>query len=600
MATDLRGIPGAGNGRRRRPSRVVGGAPTTSPWRRRGRAATGVEALGTLTTGIRPPRRGWTPRRRRSIPWSTAAIALGFGLLGTFVWLQFWQATRVDVRIDGLSDGDQLSVNAAADLDVRIDIAQLDLEAGVEPTLFFDGFPADPETYEVSDVGVRWQPPPLDEGAHVLSMSIGRPLLDDAEFSWSFVVDGTAPVIDVATPQPPAPICEAVTVEGRVETGLARLTVDGEPLEADDGRFELSYDQPPTGPIVIEATDMAGNRAVAQVVVPVRYPATQGVHVSAAAWGYEPLRRHVLDLVDAGKVSAIQLDIKDESGVVGYPSDVELAGRIGAVRPSFDLAEAVSTLHERGVRVVGRIVAFRDAPLATWAVANDRMHMVVQDADGEMLTNYGGFTNLADPDVRRYNLDLALEAVELGVDEILWDYVRRPEGNLAGMEFPGLALSPGASEASAITDAVVSFLAETGAALRDRCVYQGASLFGIAARNPDAVGQSVPDIARHVDYIAPMLYPSHWVKGEYRVDHPNAQPYDIVERALSDFLRKAAGTGVSFNLWVQDFSIGVPYGPAEVRAQIDAARSLGVDNWLLWNASVRYTAGAITPDIVSR
>jgi len=326
------------------------------------------------------------------------------------------------------------------------------------------------------------------------------------------------------------------------------------------------------------------------------------VHVTAAAWGYRPLREHVLDLVDAGKVSAVQLDIKDEGGVVGYDSDVELAREIGAVRPEFVLEDAVELLKGKGVRVIGRIVAFRDGPLARWAFENGREDYVIQTPEGDMLSKYGGFTNVANADVRAYNIELAMEAVDRGVDEILWDYVRRPEGDIEGMVFPGLDVprsdDPAEAEKQAVSDAVVAFLAEAGEPLRRECVYQGASLFGVAARNPDAIGQPVPAIARHVDYIAPMLYPSHWVRGEYRVPHPNAQPYEIVQRSLQDFITKAAGSGVAFNVWVQDFSIGIPYGPREVRAQIDAARDLGVESWLLWNATVRYTPEAITPDIV--
>jgi len=394
-------------------------------------------------------------------------------------------------------------------------------------------------------------------------------------------------------------MCGRVNFTGRAVTGLASSTADGADLDlGDNGTFELSFDQPPTGPVLIEAEDTAGNRAAAEIVVPVQYPSTQGVHVTAAAWGYDPLREHVLEMVDAGKVSAVQLDIKDEGGIVGYDSDVDLAHEIGAVRQEYVLEDAVDLLHDKGVRVIGRTVAFRDAPLALWAVENGRMDHVVQDADGGLLSKYGGFTNVANKTVREYNIDLAMEAVDRGVDEILWDYVRRPEGDLDGMVFPGLQIREGSSEAHAINDTVVSFLAEAGDPLREECVYQGASLFGVAARNPDAIGQPVPAIARHVDYIAPMLYPSHWVRGEYRVEHPNAQPYDIINKSLSDFQRKAAGSGVAFNLWVQDFSIGIPYGPAEVRAQIDAARDLGVDNWLLWNATVRYTPEAITPEIV--
>ncbi len=531
------------------------------------------------------------------------AIALGFVALGVFIWQQFWSATRVDVEVAGLEPDSHLTLEEASALDVRIDIAQLDIETGITPTLFFNGFPADDETYEVSDTGVHWTPPPVEEGVHELSMSVGRPLLDDARFQWSFVVDGTPPMIEVVSPQPAAPICSPVTVTGRAETGLASLTVDGDHLElAEDGTFTLRYDQPPTGPVLIQAEDVAGNRSAAEIVIPVEYPSTQGIHVTAAAWGYEPLRTHVLEMVDAGKVSAVQLDIKDEGGIVGYDSDVDLAHEIGAVRQEYVLEEAVDLLHDKGVRVIGRIVAFRDGPLARWAVENDQMDYVIQDNEGGLLSKYGGFTNVASPEVREYNIDLAMEAIDRGVDEILWDYVRRPEGDIAGMVFPGLQIpeaeDPDLAEKRAVNDNVVSFLAESGEPLREACIYQGASLFGIAARNPDAIGQPVPAIARHVDYIAPMLYPSHWVRGEYRVDHPNAQPYDIIEKSLSDFQRKAAGSGVAFNLWVQDFSIGIPYGPAEVRAQIDAARDLGVDNWLLWNATVRYTPDAITPDIV--
>lgn len=529
---------------------------------------------------------------------------MGFAALGFFIWQKFWTATRVEVEIVGLEDQAQLTVQEATSLDVRIGIADLDLEAGVTPTLFFNGLEASEDSYELSPAGFRWQPEPLDEGVHTLAMSIGRPLLDDAKFTWTFAVDGTPPMIDVVSPHPASPICAPVTVEGRIETGLASFQVDGEDQEVGaDGSFSLSFEQPPTGPILLTAEDVAGNRSSAEIVIPAEYPSTQGIHVTAAAWGYAPLREHVLSMVDAGKVSAVQLDIKDEGGIVGYDSDIDLAHEIGAVRQEYELEKAVDLLHAKGVRVIGRIVAFRDGPLARWAVENDRMDMVIQDTEGGLLSKYGGFTNVANPEVREYNIDLAMEAVDRGVDEILWDYVRRPEGDIDGMVFPGMPVPPGADSIAkkrAVNDQVVGFLAESGRPLREACIFQGASLFGIAARNPDAVGQPVPAIARHVDYIAPMLYPSHWVRGEYRVDHPNAQPYDIVAKSLSDFQRKAAGSGVAFNLWVQDFSIGIPYGPVEVRAQIDAARDLGVDNWLLWNATVRYTPEAISNDIVER
>src|SRR3546814_9747922 len=93
-----------------------------------------------------------------------------------------------------------------------------------------------------------------------------------------------------------------------------------------------------------------------------------------------------------------------------------------------DLAEAVATIEEHGARVIGRIVAFRDPVYAQAAWDAGRKDEVLQTPDGGMLSSYGGYTNYVHPAVQKYNLDLALEAVDAGAHDILWDYIHRPEG----------------------------------------------------------------------------------------------------------------------------------------------------------------------------
>jgi len=230
-------------------------------------------------------------------------------------------------------------------------------------------------------------------------------------------------------------------------------------------------------------------------------------------------------------------------------------------------------------------VAFRDPVLAKAAWERGNKDWVVQDDAGQPLGAYGGFSNFANADVQAYNLALAAEGARAGVDEILWDYVRRPEGPMSSMVFPGLQGS--------VADAIGGFLSQGQALLRPMKVLQGASVFGIAATRPDQVGQDVPTIARHTDYIAPMLYPSHWNKGEYGVADPNREPYDIVKASLADFVAEVAPTGRTLVPWLQDFDDGVRYGDAEVQAQVTAAKELGVESWLLWNPDTRYTASAL-------
>ena len=167
-------------------------------------------------------------------------------------------------------------------------------------------------------------------------------------------------------------------------------------------------------------------------------------------------------------------------------------------------------------------------------------------------------------------------------------YIRRPEGRLSDMTIPGL----GDDDPAPI---IVEFLAEARLALREYDVFQGVSVFGIAATRGEYIAQDVVEMANHVDYVAPMLYPSHWGRGEYGVEHPEAQPYDIIRQSLADFQRVLEGTNTSLVPWLQDFTMRVDYGPEQIKAQIDAAAALDIYNWLLWDPEVTYTADGIIP-----
>jgi hypothetical protein len=314
----------------------------------------------------------------------------------------------------------------------------------------------------------------------------------------------------------------------------------------------------------------------------------RGVHVTAIGWADSTLRRGILALIRQRRINTVELDLKDEGGVIGFGANIPYAKRIGSSQHIYDLPAAVAKLHKLGVRVVGRLVCFRDPIAASAAWRLGERDRVVQTPAGTPYSGYGGFTNVADPAIRRYNIAVAVAAARAGVDDILYDYVRRPDGPISSMRFPGLHGSP--------SQAVVDFLQESRLALRPYGTYLGASVFGIAATRPDQVAQNVPAMARQVDYIAPMLYPSHWHGGEYNLVDPNAEPYQIVLRSLRDFKRDVAGTGARLVPWLQDFSLGVTYGPKQVRAQIDAAARDGVHEFLLWDPAVTYDAGGLAPN----
>ena len=407
--------------------------------------------------------------------------------------------------------------------------------------------------------------------------------------TWQVRVDTRGPTISFDPPGVMIPYGHSIALAGSLEPG-AMLTANGRPvLVSGEGRFRLSWAKRPTGRISLVATDTLRNASTRHVWISMqpRRPAhpVRAVHVTFDAWADPTLHKGIVDLIDEGRINAVELDLKDESGTVGWNAAVPLAHESGAVKPIVDLPAAVKFLHTKGVRVIGRLVCFRDPILAGAAWKAGKRDEVIQTPGGQMYGGYGGFTNFANPAVRRYQIAIAVAAAKAGVDDVLYDYVRRPDGPLSTMAFPGLKGTPERS--------IASFLAETRAALKPYGTYLGASVFGVAATRPTEVAQDIPMMASHVDYISAMVYPSHWAPGEYGVANPNAQPYDIVQRSLEDFQRDVRGSGARVVPWLQDFSLGVDYGPTQVEDEIRGAHDAGIDEYLLWDPSVTYTAAAL-------
>ena len=322
-------------------------------------------------------------------------------------------------------------------------------------------------------------------------------------------------------------------------------------------------------------------------------PLTRAVHITGAAWAYKPKHDAVMALLKAHRINAIEVDIKDEDGIVNYASTVPLATTIGAVSKQYDVHAMVAEIHAAGGRVIGREVVFHDSKLASWSWAHGHRDDVLQTTSHQPWKgSYGdfAFTNFASPTVQQYNVDLAVEAAKDGFDDVLFDYVRRADGKLSEMYIPGLTGTPEA--------AVADFVKKTREAFTQAGVstFIGASVFGIAATRPKEIAQDIPAMAPYLDYVAPMVYPSHWGSDEYGLASPINHPYDIVERSLKDFQKDVKGTSAQVVPWLQAFSLdGVTYGTPEVLAQEKGAHDDGLDGFLLWNAGADYVADDLPP-----
>ena len=459
------------------------------------------------------------------------------------------------------------------------------------------------EAVEHTGATLTYAPDELEDGDHTVLVTDTPAAGDEAGegaegdeaeepralHTWNLEVKATPPEVELTGADGPVIAGEGLTVAGTTEPDATVQVGDDEVTTGEDGAFELEV-AAADGELTVLVTDRAGNttevtEGLGVVASRVEIEEVRTVHATFWAWATDSLRDPIEQMITDGRINSLQLDLKDEGGQIGYESSVDIASEIGADIGPLDLQETVADLHERDVAVIGRIVAFADPTLASWAWENDRRDWVIQDNDGEDFYrgSYAGFSNYAHQDVIDYHLDLAEEAAQAGVDHILWDYIRRPEG-IDSYTVPGLETSP--------EEAIVEFARQADERLAPYGVTHGASVYGIAADRPEQIGQDIPAMSEHLDYVAPMIYPSHWGPGEYGVSDPNRQPYDIIRAVLEVFEEAVEGTDTRVVPWLEDTPYRAWDRPEQVREQIRAAEDSGRDEWLMWNPGSTYTPEA--------
>lgn len=312
----------------------------------------------------------------------------------------------------------------------------------------------------------------------------------------------------------------------------------------------------------------------------------RGVHVSFTWAGSIDRWNEVLALIDSAKLNTVQLDIKDESGRIGHDSQVRMAAETGSGMGILPIKERLKDLKDRGIYSIARIVIFRDPFLA-----QKRPDLMVRASDGSPLAG-GAWVDPYSKEVQDYNLDLAVEAYQLGFDEVQFDYIRFPEGKTAET---AVYNSKAGDDTRTRVDVIADYLSYARSVITWNRPFS-ATVFGFMsiAVDDQGIGQRPERMAPFVDYLSPMSYPSHYGPGNYGFDNPNAHPYEIIDASLKGFKPLVESTGCQLRPWLQAFSWGPPpYGRNEIRAQINATEDNNIKTWLLWDPDVSYKAEEI-------
>jgi hypothetical protein len=297
--------------------------------------------------------------------------------------------------------------------------------------------------------------------------------------------------------------------------------------------------------------------------------------------------RNLIALADSTEINAFVIDMKDEFGL-NYPTSSKdfrkNAGTAGVVR---DLKGLLDTLKAHNILAIARIVVFKDSVTA-------RLHpeWTIRRADSSIWRDKQGIA-WVDPYRRElwdYDIGVAEELVKVGFGEIQFDYIRFPE------PYPSLPKQffPGANHITK-ADVLAQYLATARTRLNALGVRSTADIFGLVTtvRGALEVGQQWEKISSNVDVVLPMVYPSHYSRGDLGLAHPNAQPYDVVNLAIAKARDRDRKLGITapehIRPWLQAFTLGRPaYGPDQLTAQKKAVYDAGFDGWVLWNPGSKY------------
>lgn len=372
--------------------------------------------------------------------------------------------------------------------------------------------------------------------------------------------------------------------------------------------------------------------------------AVKALYMSQCVVGTPSFRNDLVALVEETELNTIVIDLKDYTGKLAFTTDhPDLAASVSDACGARDMREFVATLHEKGIYVIGRITVFQDP---YYSLTHPDLAVQFASPAGTVWKDHKGlsFIDVGAKPYWDYIVTVSREAHALGFDELNYDYVRFPSDG------PMQNISYAWAKDSEKQLALEEFFAYLHEAMKDRSKYPAgveppvisADLFGMVTTSYDDlnIGQVLERALPYFDYIAPMVYPSHYPKGFNGWDNPNTVPYAIIKFVLDAAVRRtvatsspiavrggeavmstvlvpatASGTATTTKAvatdlftkevydkdkirpWIQDFDYGGTYDAAEVRAQIQATYDVGLDSWMLWAPSNRYTRGALEPPV---
>lgn len=332
----------------------------------------------------------------------------------------------------------------------------------------------------------------------------------------------------------------------------------------------------------------------------------KGIHVSGWVAGTKGKFNKLLKLVNETELNAMVIDVKEDAGKVTYKSEVPWTQEANSiVNMVGDMTQLMDTLKENNIYPIARIVCFKDPILG-----EKYPELALKKKDGSLWRDNKNKTwlNAYNPKAWDLLIELSKEAARLGFRDIQFDYVRFPtDGKVNLIDYGEVEKTK--------AEAIAEFLAYAKQELEPMGVDVTADIFGIMPVVPgdaEGIGQDWEMVSEHIDYVCPMVYPSHYANVAQNgvgqkingvlYKYPDLDPYGVVYNTLVLAKERLDNSNANAKIrpWLQSFTASYlgkgnyqVYGGAQIRAQIQATYDAGLEEWLLWDANNNYTEAGL-------
>ena len=322
----------------------------------------------------------------------------------------------------------------------------------------------------------------------------------------------------------------------------------------------------------------------------------KGIYLPAYIAGKEERFNPIFENIKSSCINAIVVDVKDEIGRITFNMDSDFVKSKKTIEAQIkDIDAFVKLCRENDIYLIARVSSFLDNYITKLDSS-----LAVHRKDGKYYRDNTGYywLNPYNEEVKKYLIEIGKGCAKAGFDEVQYDYFRFSAD--AGMRH--VAFSDEETKGKTKIEIITELAQDIYQELIPENIFVSIDVFGAimnSYKDQNSIGQEYTTLLKNVDYLCPMVYPSHYANKTFGLDVPDLKPYEAVKGALDtsdSTIERTKDDSVHYGKvrpWLQGFTANYlveykTYDVAEYKEQIKAVEDAGIEEWLFWHPGGAY------------